>query len=126
MVLWLIPLDGGSPRELLKINSRSVVGVGGGLGWTPDGRFVLFMRLGRSERGLWYVSTSGGEARKLAVTGMDASKVYRFYVHPDGKQLALRAVSSSKSEVWALENFLPPLADAKPAAATDASAAKSP
>jgi hypothetical protein len=44
---------------------------------------------------------------------MDPKTATRLAVHPDGKQLALTAQGTGKSEVWALENFLPPLSDAK-------------
>jgi Tol biopolymer transport system component len=125
MALWLVPLDGGASRELLKVNTARTFA--GGVSWTPDGRFILFIQLGGDEtqRGLWCISANGGQPRKVALTGIDATKVTRLAVHPGGKQLALFAAATGKSEVWALENFLPPLKDSSPPPGADASAAKS-
>ena len=112
-------------RELLKVNTPGTFA--GSVGWTPDGRFVLFTQLGGDETqsGLWYISANGGEPRKFALSGVEAKNVTRLAIHPDGKQLALSASGTDKSELWALENFLPPLADPKPPAAADDPTAKS-
>jgi Tol biopolymer transport system component len=124
MALWLVPLVGGASRELLKVTTPGTFA--GGVGWTPDGRFILFIQLGGDEtqRGLWYISANGGEPRKVALTGVEAKNVTRLAIHPDGKQLALDVRGTGISEVWALENFLPPLKDSAPPAAADASAAR--
>ncbi|HVE15693.1 MAG TPA: hypothetical protein VNB29_03110, partial [Chthoniobacterales bacterium] len=102
MALWLVPLVGGASRELLKVNTPGTFA--GGVGWTPDGRFILFTQLGgdEKERGLWYISASGGEPRKVALTGVEAKNVTRLAIHPDGKQLALDVRGTGISEVWAL------------------------
>lgn len=109
MVLWLIPVDGGASRELFKVNAPGTSP--GGLVWSPDGHFLLFTQLAGDEaqRGLWLVSANGGAPQKIALTGMDPKAVTRLAIHPDGKQLALTAQGTGKSEIWALENFLPPL-----------------
>jgi Tol biopolymer transport system component len=126
MTLWLIPVDGGAARELLKVNIPGTFA--GGVGWTPDGQFVLFTQLGGDEtqRGLWYISANGGTPRKVTLTGIDARKVTRLAVHPDGKQLALFASGSGKAEVWALENFLPPLEEDQAAQKSPANAPEQP
>lgn len=126
MVLWLIPENGGASREVLEVNAPGVSP--GGLRWTPDGRFVLFTQLGGDEaqRGLWFVSADGGEPRKVALTGVNDKLITRLAIHPDGKQLALLAQGTGKSEIWALENFLPPLAEDQAAEKSPASATERP
>jgi Tol biopolymer transport system component len=110
MALWLIPMVGGAPRELLKVNG-------------PRPWVMLYTLHGGDEtqRGLWYISANGREPQKIAVTGVDTKSIMHFAIHPDGKQLAFSATGTGKSEVWAMENLLPPLADSRPsaAAATD-------
>jgi Tol biopolymer transport system component len=92
MALWLIPVNGGAPRELLKVNTSPGT-TAGDVGWTPDGQFVLYSQLrgDEKERGLWYISANGGQPRKIALSGVEGKNVGSFAVHPDGKQLAIRA-----------------------------------
>jgi Tol biopolymer transport system component/serine/threonine protein kinase len=82
--------------------------------WTADGNFVVYL----NGRGLWYVPSAGGTPRLLDVSGIDSTKIQSFDIHPDGKQLALN-IAARKGDIWALENFLPPLDDAKLATAAD-------
>jgi len=72
---------------------------------------------------LWRILAAGGEPQKLEIT---LPNMEHLRIHPDGRQIAFSSSSpqAAKSEVWVLENFLPPLADSKPPAAADASAAK--
>ena len=124
--LKLLPAAGGELRELMK-GKGSVSAVA----WTPDGRHLLCQRQvpgnpdgEASRRELWRVPAGGGEPQKLEVSlpGMPHLRI-----HPDGRQIAFSARSpeTDKSEIWALENFLPPLDDSKRPAAANASDAKS-
>ena len=122
LILRLIPVEGGESRVLFTDNHKTGLGW---VTWTPDGKFLVFTRYGSDDKlaGLWYVPAAGGQTRKLEVSGKDRA-ILNMAVHPDGKQLAFTTFASRKSEIWALENFLPPLADSKPPAAADASTAK--
>jgi len=80
------------------------------LTWAPDSRQVLFIRpagapgeVTRSE--LWGVSVEGGEQRNLGFAV--PKQVGSLSVHPDGKQLAFQ-IQEESTEVWVMENFLPP------------------
>jgi Tol biopolymer transport system component len=102
----LIPVDGGEPRELLRVVAPQSVAP---VTWTPDSRAVLLKkRLGDAQSELWLASTTGAAPRKVE---FDANRVYAaaqgwIRLHPDGRQLAF--VSGQRaSEVWVLENFLP-------------------
>jgi Tol biopolymer transport system component len=106
-ILRLISIADGASRELSRVSDKA------GTGWmsfTPDGRFVLFNRYGTDDkRGLWSVSTGGGEPRKLKLSGLDAKTgVQQFVIHPDGKQMAITSPGNRRSEIWMMENFLPP------------------
>jgi Tol biopolymer transport system component len=114
--IQLLPLSGEGPRELCRLAKGAWVP---SLDWTPDGRTVMFSQVdspGKHDDGLWFVNASGGQPRKLDISGIDNKKIRSFAIHPDGKQLAFAAGGGRKIEVWALENFLPPLDDAKPPA----------
>ena len=110
MVLKVAPLAGGEPRELFRLqNSNS------GPSWTPDGRHVLVAAPDGPTPGVWVIPVDGGKPVRidLRMKGINAPRL-----HPDGRQLAFWAVDeNAKSEIWALENFLP-----KPGVASGAKA----
>jgi tricorn protease len=75
--VFVIPVDGGEPRQLTYHNDVGPLPPRGGwdnrvLGWTPDGKYVVFRanRVGQSDRlGRPYlVSVDGGEEQPLAIT----------------------------------------------------------
>ncbi len=78
------------------------------LGWTPDGRHILFGTgtTGQEQRfALWRISTDGGEPQELGLS-MEGLRLYGLSVHPDGRRIAFTA-GRFREEVWVLENFLP-------------------
>ena len=105
--LRTVSATGGEPKELFHKSGKAIPAVE----WAPDGQGVLFLML-MSKKGpegteLWHISAEGGEPRKLLDLGPGWWGPLR--VHPDGKRIALSR-ATSKSELWAMENFLP-LAD---------------
>ncbi|MGH9785490.1 MAG: TolB family protein, partial [Terriglobia bacterium] len=96
-ILMVLPLDGGKPRELLRVTVLE--GQFRGLDWARDGSHLLFARQGE----MWRIPAEGGkpEALGLKPTGSDG-----FAVHPDGRRIAFIA-GERKEEVWVMENFLP-------------------
>jgi hypothetical protein len=120
-VLRLIPLDGGEPRDLMRVpqNLQS----GGGydvlypLGVVSGGSAVLVAKstrepLGEREADLWLVPLLGGEPRKIGDLGfMGSGRFDEKALSPDGRNLAYYVMEgrdrNATQEVWALENFLP-------------------
>ena len=111
-VLVLIPVNGGEPRDLLRVNQPERVN-NSSMPWTPDGRSILVRKNevppGTSE--LWLVPIDGAPPRKLE---FDANRVVpysqgKIRLHPDGRQIAFVSGPPYSSEVWVLENFLPAL-----------------
>lgn len=97
--LKLVPAAGGETREVARIKGSAST-----VAWTPDGKHLLFQQAAQ----LWRVSSAGGEPQKVALTMKGGLGHLR--VHPDGRQIAFSAhPQPDKIEVWALENFLPPL-----------------
>jgi len=115
---WLVPVDGGEPRALLRASPPEAI-IGSLVKWSRDGKSLLIgKRKGdRSPTELWRVSAADGSAHKvdlnpdwapfLAVNGRQATSF-----HPDGRQVAF-VMGKSELEVWALENFLPSAAARK-------------
>lgn len=99
-------VHGGKPRELVSISGPdSILRVleDNGLGWTPDNRYVLFVRGDPKARGLWRVPVVGGESEPL---GLEMAGLRTPVISPDGGWIAF-AAGGNKTELWVMENFLP-------------------
>jgi Tol biopolymer transport system component len=111
-LLKVMPTGGGEPHELFGVQAPEVIFE---LGWTPDGRHILFGTgtTGQEQRfALWRISTDGGEPQELGLS-MEGLRLYGLSVHPDGRRIAFTAGTPVREEVWVLENFLPALKAAK-------------
>jgi Tol biopolymer transport system component len=109
--LAVAPAAGGESREVLRFSDepRPNAGLvasrfqeGLGLAWSPDQRYLFFVRPRISA--IWRVPVAGGEAENIGVS-MNGIRALR--VHPDGRRIAFDSVVDAPSEVWVLENFLP-------------------
>lgn len=110
-VVTIIPVDGGSPRDLLRVTAPHWVN-NTSMPWTPDGQAILVRKMTEpngTTSELWLVPIDGAAPRKL---DFDANQVGAFAggrisLHPDGRRVAYATSTKSNIEVWALENFLP-------------------
>jgi Tol biopolymer transport system component len=112
--LMIMAAAGDTPRKL-DLRLKGSDEVDSILGFTPDGRQVLFNSFdpGQKERGYkyWRIAVDGGADPQEIRLNLDRP-VYteQMSFHPDGQRIAFTAVSlhsSSKSAVWVMENFLP-------------------
>ena len=113
--LYLAKSDGSDPRAVF--TSERAEGTLWDIAWTPDSRFIYFHRrdgnrLQRSQ--LWRISASGGAPEYAGLSSDDV--IGPLDVSRDGKRLLYGVGHAPSSEVWALENFLPARAAAKPSA----------
>ena len=107
----LIPAGGGEPKELMRGESQGA----GILMWAPDSRSIFVYSIKDKSAGareVWRVTIDGTEPQKLDLKvnflGPVGASDQQFHSHPDGKRIAFAATEPAKrSEVWALENFLP-------------------
>ncbi len=100
------PLAGGEPRVVFRPkrwgkNSAAF----NTLAWTPDQRYLLFVKYEGDDNDIWRVPVDGGEAEKIGITMNAGIKAPQ--IHPDGRSLFFSAVEAESGETWALENFLP-------------------
>ena len=106
-ILKLASVSDGKERELFRVQEPETIQ---SPTWAPDSHQVLFERRGRRETtGIWRISAEGGEPQRLelAMRGLRDLRV-----HPDGRRVAFTASPQKrKTEVWVMENFLPPLKD---------------
>jgi Tol biopolymer transport system component len=113
-VLLIMPASGGEARELVKIDSEKEAPFWGSASWTPDGRYIVFLKGIKGEAQipykdkqwqLWRVPAEGGEAQPLGlkITGQLTGSLQ---LHPDGRHVVIGDVKVNL-EVWVMENFLP-------------------
>ena len=120
LVLLLVPLEAGTPREMMRVPSgvppqslKNVAGVGARVGpasWLPDSQsFIARLQLAaEGESELWEVHIDGAPARKLPSL-LDAH-VFKFTISPDGRHVAYRFKEPGPQmdrQVWKFENFMP-------------------
>jgi Tol biopolymer transport system component len=112
--LAVMPATGGEEREIFRASPW-----GGrrynSLTWTPDQRFLMFVRSEASVLGpsvLWRVPVTGGQPELTGISvksaGLESPQVL-----PDGRRVFFTSNEGGSPEVWALENFLPKVAAAK-------------
>ena len=108
----LIPIAGGEPRELFRVDQLGpVLGFSGRVftvaGWCPDSRSVLIRKLPPGGQPEISLVSLDGDVRKLDLRMDAAHRRFGLRVHPDGRQVAFEEPESPKPvEVWVLENFL--------------------
>jgi len=119
LVLLVMPAAGGEARQLVRIDEEEVP-FWGTPSWTPDGRYVAFLKgvkgeaqISYKERHwqLWRVAAEGGQPQSLGLT-FTGQLTGALRLHPDGRRVAIDDIKMNL-EVWVMENFLPPLKKAR-------------
>jgi dipeptidyl aminopeptidase/acylaminoacyl peptidase len=110
----IVPVDGGAPREVIRVPGDAQ-GAGVSLfAWAPDSRSVFIRkRLSEDDNdvGLWQAFMDGSETRKVDGKLDSQLTTGGIWVHPDGRQIvslpAPRARVKADAQIIVLENFLP-------------------
>jgi Tol biopolymer transport system component len=105
--LRIISADGKEIRDLATFEDVQMVP--SWTTWTPDGKYVMFLKPNPQEIGmiqLWRIPVQGGDTEKL---NLEMWAFYNLTVHPDGTRLAFGSYGPSlkQAELWMMENFLP-------------------
>ena len=112
-ILQALPTAGGAPREIARFEKTNVTV----LGWTRDGRSLLYER-NESPEGrdpvfaVWVQPLAGGEPRRIELVGEVSGRNLR--VHPDGRRVAFTA-GQDRNEIWVMEGIQPAKSTAAPA-----------
>ncbi|MFZ5928041.1 MAG: hypothetical protein ACOYX1_11395 [Acidobacteriota bacterium] len=98
----LLPIDGGEPRELLRVNAPQSLEL---CDWTPDGRNLIIRKMlsTANEGELWLLAATGGELHRIAI---DNPRAECASIHPDGKRIVYTVRGATKREVVAMDNVL--------------------
>jgi Tol biopolymer transport system component len=112
-ILFVLPAAGGEPRELLRVDGEKEVPFWGSPWWTPDGRYISFLKGVKREEQvpyqdlrwqLWRVAADGGKPQRLGLTV--GRQMGGLRPHPDGRRLATTDFKVDL-EIWVMENLLP-------------------
>jgi len=97
---------GGAARELAVANSPVEFFPQWGLAWSPDDRFVYFIRRpdAHSAFELFRVPATGGTPESV---GLKAEGLQDLDIAPDGTRIAFVIRNGNQPELWSLQNFLP-------------------
>ncbi|MBI4462718.1 MAG: PD40 domain-containing protein [Acidobacteria bacterium] len=105
--LKIIPVTGGEPVELFRVEPPEDISLNGGIAWTPDGRQLVFVRVQNisteQKSELWAISAEGGKPRSV---GLAMPRLGGVRLHPQGNRLAFIS-GDFGGEIWVMENFLP-------------------
>ena len=100
--------DSGSDAQFQQALDLKAKGEGiarEGLAWTPDGRYLLFVKTSGPNRSeLFRVPAGGGRPETTDISERGLSLLS---VHPDGTHITYTVGQYFQVDVWALENFLP-------------------
>jgi Tol biopolymer transport system component len=102
-----VSVKDGAQTELLKVPPAGASAAVHSLVWTPDGRYILFVRNpagppARQVKELWAIPSKGGEAHRV---GVRARTIPSVDIHPDGRRIAL-TLGEYKAQLWIIQNVL--------------------
>lgn len=109
--IHVVRVGGGEPRQLCELTGPEAIEAlkdapDNGLGWTPDNRYVLFVK-GHADhpklRSLWRVPAGGGEPESV---GVEMEELREPVISPDGRHLAFTS-GGTQDEVWVVEGLIP-------------------
>jgi eukaryotic-like serine/threonine-protein kinase len=92
--IWTANADGSSPAQL----TRGLDGVKGTPGWSPDGRWVVFDRLGEDGKANIYVIESGGGQPRRVTSGGSNQNLPSW--SRDGRWIYFRSDRTGRAEIW--------------------------
>lgn len=106
-IALVVPVSGGEPRELLRVQPPHALFGNSSTAWTRDSRSIIFQKtlsVTGMDREYLLVPLARGQPRKVDI-GMRNGNLL---IHPDGSHVAINA-GANRFEVWVMENFLPTL-----------------
>ena len=90
-IVYTVPTTGGIPRRITAKGPSYLHG------WSPDGRWLVYVGQRDNEFDVYKISVSGGtEIRLTSTPGLDDGPEYT----PDGKYIYFNSVRSGRMQIW--------------------------
>ncbi|HEY7194968.1 MAG TPA: hypothetical protein VH439_14595 [Gemmatimonadales bacterium] len=90
-IVYTVPTTGGTPKRITAKGPSYLHG------WSPDGRWLVFVGQRNDEFDIYKIPASGGEEIRLTVSpGLDDGPEFT----PDGKYIYFSSVRSGRMQIW--------------------------
>jgi tricorn protease-like protein len=93
-IIYTLPIQGGMPKRVTAHGPSYLHG------WSPDGKFLVYVGGRNDEYDIYKISVNGGEEVRLTTTpGLDDGPEYT----PDGKYIYFNSVRSGTMQIWRMK-----------------------
>jgi TolB protein len=90
-IVYTVPATGGTPKRITAKGPSYLHG------WSPDGRWLVYVGERNDEFDIYKISVNGGEETRLTTTkGLDDGPEYT----PDGQWIYFNSVRSGSMQIW--------------------------
>lgn len=90
-MVWTMPVKGGEPKQITPTGPSYLHG------WSPDGKYLVFVGQRNNEFDIYRVPSGGGKEERLTNTpGLDDGCEYS----PDGKYIYFNSVRTGTMQLW--------------------------
>ncbi len=93
-IIYTLPVQGGKPKRITAHGPSYLHG------WSPDGKFLVYVGERNGEYDIFKISAKGGEEVRLTTApGLDDGPEYT----PDGKYIYFNSVRSGTMQIWRMQ-----------------------
>lgn len=93
-IIYTLPIQGGKPKRVTAQGPSYLHG------WSPDGKFLVYVGGRNDEYDIYKISANGGEEVRLTTTpGLDDGPEYT----PDSKYIYFNSVRSGTMQIWRMK-----------------------
>lgn len=93
-IVYTVPAAGGTPRQVTATGPSYLHG------WSPDGRYLLFIGQRHQEFDVYRIAATGGPEVRLTTTpGLDDGAEYT----PDGQYIYFNSVRTGAMQIWRMK-----------------------
>lgn len=92
--VYTVPITGGNPKRITKTGPSYLHG------WSPDGKYLVFVGQRNGNYDIYKISSNGGEEIRLTeAPGLDDGCEYS----PDGRYIYFNSVRSGSMQIWRMK-----------------------
>jgi hypothetical protein len=93
-IVYTVPVNGGTPKRITALGPSYLHG------WSPDGRYLVYVGQRDDEFDIYRIPAAGGEEVRLTTTpGLDDGPEYT----PDGRYIYFNSVRGGTMQIWRMK-----------------------